>query len=182
MDQKHERHARPNALDLERGAYYAFQIDIKLDAPGVIVAKPGVICWRYETRPKRSAYSPINLFRKPEFVITNIEGQELLSIRRCTRLPPCFEMIENGQVVGKIALRSILRNKYTLQFHAGPVWTFRMPLFTLNFRGESTEGTYVWARVGPQKTQWNLLVESGADSLHLLSGLAFIHREWWCYS
>ena len=29
--------------------------------------------------------------------------------------------------------------------------------------------------------QWTLLAEAGADDVRLLAGLAFIHREWWCY-
>jgi hypothetical protein len=182
MSPERDQQTRPDAGDIERGIQYCFQIGRETDSPGVILCKPNVIRWQYETRPRRSPYSLMNLLKKPDFVITNPGGQEVLQVRRVKRLPPSFEMIEHNQVVAKIAMRSILRNKYRLEFKAGPIWTFCMPLFTVFFWGESTAGTKVWVRVGPSKKQWNLLAEPGVDSVHLLSGLAFIHREWWCYN
>jgi hypothetical protein len=119
---------------------------------------------------------------KPDLVFTNPDQQEILRIRRSSYFPPQFELMENGGVVATISLRSILRNKYTFEFKAGPTWTFYMPLYSILFPGESTNGDHFWVRVGPSKRQWNLLVPTGVDGVQLLSCLAFVHREWWCYS
>jgi hypothetical protein len=182
MNTKQDRRTRPDASDLERGAQYIFQIGRESDSPGVILGEPGVMRWQYQTRPRRSAWSPLNLFKKPDFIVTDPEGREILQIRRVKRFPPTFEIVENNQVVARIARQSILRNKYTIEFNSGPTWTVRMPLFSISFRSESTVGTRVWMWISSSKMQWSILAEPGTDSVHLLSGLAFIHREWWCYS
>jgi hypothetical protein len=176
------RFTAPDDAQVQRGNQYIFDIENTPETRGVILAKPGITRWRYETQPKRSVYSPLNLLRKPDFVLSDPQGKEILRVVRETRFPPRFKIVERGQTVGNVALRSILRNKYSIQFDGGPRWLFRMTLFTVYFPGVSSAGTRVWVRVGPSKRQWNLLVEPEADSVYLLAGLAFIHREWWCYS
>src|SRR5207244_4308827 len=118
---------------------------------------PGVIRWRYETHPRRSVYSPLNLLKKPDFILSDGQGQEVLRVVRKTRFPPRFKMVESGRTVGKIALRSILRNKYSIEFDEGPRWLFRMTLFTIYFPGVSSTGNRAWVVVGPSKRQWNVL-------------------------
>ncbi len=172
----------PDAETIERGDRYWFLIEETLDFSGAILEASGTIRWRYLTSPRRSPYSLVNLKRKPDFLVLNPDGLDLLRIRRDKRLPPIFHMIEGSRVVGRIRLRSILRNTYTLDFEEGPTWTVRMPLYTVNFWGESSVNSHVWILTGPSKKQWNLLSEPGATNVRLLSGLAFIHREWWCYS
>jgi len=177
------RHTGPDTVSIERGAKFWFQVENIPESPGVVVrGVPEDGRWRYETQPKRSVYSPFNLLKKPDFVVADGQGQEVLRVRRSGRFPARFEMLENGQSIGKIVLRSILRNKYTIEFKDGSIWTFHMPLFTIYFSGESTVGSHVWVMVGPSKREWNLLFETGAEDKHLAFGLAFIHREWWCYS
>ena len=171
-----------DGTEFAQGHQYCFQIGDEIEWPGVILAEPGAVRWRYTTDPKRSPWSPANLFGKPEFVVTDSDGRETLRVRRASHFPPRFEMTEQGQTVGSISLRTVLRNRYTLQLRDEPTWTFHMPLFTVYFRAESTAGREVLVRVGPSKKQWNLLAEPGADSSRLLCGLAFIHREWWSYS
>jgi hypothetical protein len=174
----------PSPEDIERGVQYSFQLGDALDCPCAILAEPGMATagWHCGTEPRRSPFSPLNLLRKPDFVLMDHEERVVLRIRRKSRVPPRFDMIQNGQVVGTIGLRSILRNKYAIALNAGPTWTFRMPLFTICFHGESTAESRVWVAVGPSKRQWNLLAQPGTDDVRLLAGLAFIHREWWCYS
>ncbi|MEI6862608.1 MAG: hypothetical protein WCL04_10205 [Verrucomicrobiota bacterium] len=155
---------------------------LKLDGsnkydPGVIIGELESNRWRYETQPKRLQF--FELIKKPDFVVIDSTENECLRIRRHSRLLPSFEMIEDGQVIGKITLCSVLRNKYTFELRSGPTWTFRMPLFTVHFPGESSEGKQIWIIVGPSKKQWNVLIQPGADSLQLLAFLAFVHREWW---
>lgn len=171
-----------DGTDFADGHQYCFQIGSETEWPGVILGEPGVIRWRYTTDPKRNPYSPSNLFGKPQFVVTDSDGNEVLRVRRDNRFPPCFEMVERGEPVGSISLRSLLRNRYSIQVGDEPTWTFCMPLFTVYFRAESTTGQEILVRVGPSKRQWNLLAERGTDSIYLLCALAFIHREWWCYS
>ncbi len=170
-----------DGTDFAQGHQYCFQIGSETEWPGVILSEPGVIRWRYTTDPKREPWSAANLLGKPHFVVTDADGHESLRVRRAKRFPPRFEMIEHGETVGRIALRSLLRNRYTLQFRDEPNWTFHMPLFTVYFRAESTSGREVLVRVGPSKKQWNLLAEPGTASSYLLCALAFIHREWWAY-
>ena len=176
------RYTAPDNAQVQGGNQYIFDIANTPETPGVILAKPGITRWRYETQPRRSAYSLFNLLRKPDFVLFDTQGQEILRIVRQTRFPPRFKMVARDQVVGKIALRSLLRNKYAIEFDGGPRWLFRMTLFTVYFPGVSSTGTRVWVVVGPSKRQWNVLVEPAADNVYLLAGLAFIHREWWCYA
>jgi hypothetical protein len=171
-----------SGTDFAAGHQYSLQIGSETEWPGVILSEPGVIRWRYTTDPKREPWSPANLFGKPHFVVMDSDEHEILRVRRETRLPPRFEIVERGEPVGRISLRSPLRNRYTIQFGNEPTWTFHMPLFTILFRAESTSGREVLVRVGPSKKQWNLLAEPGTDSIYLLCALAFIHREWWSYS
>jgi hypothetical protein len=171
-----------SGADFATGHQYCLQIESKTEWPGAILGEPGVIRWRHTTDPKRGPWSPANLFGKPHFVVTNSDGHEILRVRREARLPPRFEMIERGESVGSIHLRSPLRNRYTIQIGNEPTWTFHMPLFTIFFRAKSASGREILVRVGPSKKQWNLLAEPEADSVYLLCALAFIHREWWSYS
>lgn len=172
----------PDENEIERGNKYVFQIDDTRAAPGVIFTEPRNIQWRFECQPRRSTYSPLNLVSKPDFVLFDTQNREILRVIRERRLPPRFRIVEHQRTVGKISLRSILRNKYGIEFDGGPTWLFRMTLFSVCFPGVSSAGTRLWVRVGPSKREWNLLVPPEADHLYLLAGLAFIHREWWCYA
>jgi hypothetical protein len=172
----------PTPDQIERGVPYFFQLSWATGYPSWIIAEPGnpTVRWHCRTEPCRANFSPQNLIRKPDFVLLDHEEREVLRICRTTRLPPRFNMIQNGEVVGTIGLRSIFQNKYAINLKAGPKWTFRMPLFTVYFHGASSSNSRVWVIVGPSKMEWSLLTEAGTDDLRLLAGLAFIHREWWC--
>lgn len=174
----------PTPDDVERGVQSCFQISTASDSSGWIRTQPEAtdFRWQFGTEPKRSAWSPLNLLRKPDFVVRDQEMREVLRIRRLSRIPSRFEVIQAGELVGTIRLRSLLRNRYTLDFREGSTWTFRMPLFSIQFYGMSTTGSRVWVIVGPGKRQWNLLMDPESDDIRLLACLAFIHREWWCYS
>ena len=172
----------PSDDTIATGTQYICLIDLADTSPGEIFGDPGVVRWRHTTRHPGTVAFFTRHFKAPDFVITDTDGNERMRIRRSGRLPSRFEMFEDGQVVGLITMRSVLRNSYTIDFKAGQSWTFRMPLFTIYFHGESKGGAKVWVRVGPPKRQWNILVEAGVDSVRLVYGLAFIHRQWWCYS
>ena len=178
------RTAGPDAETVRNGAQYGIRIDRGGDnSSGAIWGTPGVIRWRYKARRNPSGHSLGNPFAKREFVVSDVDGIEVLVIRRASFIPPVFQIVEKGRVVvGRISLRSILRNRYRIDLGDGAYWTFRMPLFTVQFRGESSVGSHVWVIVGPSKMEWNLLAEPGVDTVPLLSALSFIHNEWRNYS
>lgn len=181
MNLLNKRSLGPSSELMDRGLKVYSLIEFDPDAPGAIVNEEGVSQWRFRTEPRRLAWSLRNLIRKPEFVVFDSDGCELLRIRRERRLPPRFEMVQDSRIVGRIALCSVFRNKYSITLPDHTTWLFRMPLFTVVFRGESDKGSEVWVFVGPPKVQWNILLAGEGDRLYILSALAFIHRERWCY-
>jgi len=142
---------------------------------GEIYDSAGKILWSFRTGPEhfRTTYG---LFHLPDFVVSNTAGRELLRIRRERRLPSQFVMLEDGRPVSTIRQRSIFLNKYTMDFADGSRWTFHMPLFTVVFGGVSGSGASVRVRLETHNV-WYVLIDSGVDTLHLVSSLAFIHRE-----
>ena len=175
----------PKPDDIERAATYGLVLDSSAkEVPSFIFDMPGATepCWRLRTDPPRSPWSPLNFWRKPEFLLIDRDSREILRIRRRRRIPACFHLVVKGDPIGTVQPRGILRNKYALAFKDGPTWTFHMPLFTWLFWGESNTGERIWVQMGPSKVQWTVRMQPEADDVRLLAGLAFIHREWWCYS
>jgi len=175
----------PKPDDIERAAVYGLVLDGGAEeVPGFIFETQGVTepGWHLRTEPPRSPYSLLNLWRKPDFLLVDRDNREILRIKRTRRMPACFDLVDKGNPVGTVQRHGILRNKYALAFKDGATWTFRMPLFTWLFWGESNTGGRIWVRMGPSKVQWTVLMQPEADDVRLLAGLAFIHREWWCYS
>lgn len=175
------RYTAPDPSQIEQCAAYRFHIISTPEDWGRIYVKPGAIRWRYETDPPRPSHSPLNIIRKPDFVVLDTDNQEVLRIARKIRFPARFNIVQGGRTVGEIARRSVLRNKYSIEYEGGPAWLFKMTLFSVRFPGISCEGSRVWVVVGPSKKQWNVLIERRADSVKLVGSLAFLHREWWCY-
>jgi hypothetical protein len=148
-----------------------------------VVNDKGIVRWRYDNRFNRSSFGLGNPFFKADFVLAGPDEKEELIIRRVSFIPSIFFMREpDGGILGEIRMRSVLRNKYTIDFKGGDSWTFRMPLFTTNFWGDSNEEAGVWVMVGPSKMEWNILVSPGIDDRLLVPAVAFVHHEWWNYS
>jgi hypothetical protein len=175
------RFTAPDPKEIEQGAAYVLHIISTPEDWGRIYDRQGVIVWKYETDPPRPSHSLLNIIRKPDFVLLDPSGKEVLRIVRKMRFPARFSIVQDGREVGRIARRSVLRNKYSIEYEGGSAWLFRMTLFSVRFPGVSKEGNRVWILVGPSKKQWNVLVERQADSVKLVGSLAFLHREWWCY-
>jgi hypothetical protein len=174
---------RPTAEEGERGARYILWISGTRDVGGSILRPDSTPLWHYETRPRRHPWSPLCLFcGKPRFVLKNPEGGERVLIRRVRRFPARFQIDLDGQAVGSIDRVGFLRNKYRLVLPGGSTWIVQMPLFSVDHGAWSESGALAWIAEGPSKRQWSVLIQEGADSLPLLAGLAFIHRERWCYS
>jgi hypothetical protein len=70
----------------------------------------------------------------------------------------------------------------SIEIKGAGFWTFRLPLFTVRFRGDSQTGTDIWVILGPSKMEWHILIRPGISDPRLVAALAFIHNEWWNYS
>ena len=175
--------AAPDAECIERGAKYFCQIDrAGRSRSGKVYDERRVLRWQYGIRDNPPGRLRGNPFRKAQFVFAEADGTAESVIHRVSFIPSRFEITDNGSVIGRIGMRSPLRIKYTIDIDKVGSWTFRLPLFTVRFHGESVGGTDIWVIVGPSKMEWNILVRPGISNRHLVAALAFIHNEWWNYS
>jgi len=173
----------PDAQCVERGAKYFCQIDrTSRNRSGKIYDEQRVLRWHYDVRDVPSDRLWGNPFNKPQFVFAESDGHAESVIQRVSFIPSRFEIRDKGGVVGRIGMRSPLRIKYSIEIDGVSCWTFRLPLFTVRFHGESEVGTDIWVIVGPSKMEWNILIRPGFSNRHLVAALAFIHNEWWNYS
>lgn len=89
--------------------------------------------------------------------------------------------MEAGRIIGRVKMCSVFRNKYAIDIDPVNSWTFRMPLFTIRFFGDSRSGPEIWVAVGPSKMEWRVLIKRDTSEWPLLAALAFIHVEAWNY-
>lgn len=148
---------------------------------GALLDENGVIRWQYGIRNNAPGRRRGNPFNKPDFVIAEPDATDEVIIRRASFIPSVFNIVETGGAIGRVAMRSMFRNKYTIDVDGVNSWTFRMPLFTVRFFGESSAGAEIWVTVGPSKMAWVILIKAGTKEWPLLAALAFIHTEWWNY-
>lgn len=163
---KNLKFVAPNAEDLEKGAEYLLRIGPFLYGEGDITARSSGERWRTEKR-------------KRQFAVIDAAGNTILQIRRDKLFPPLFSLIADDEVIGTMASRPVMRNRYVVTFATGETWAFHPKLFTAYFPGESADGKKLWVTVGPSKREWSLLIQPGADDPRLVAALAFMHREWW---
>ncbi len=153
-------------------------IKCSYEGNGEIYDSNGEVRWRFETQHfnSRPRY-PYGLFRVPDFVVYARDGIEAFRIKFQKKWALAqFVMLENGSPVCTIRLRSPLRNKYTLMFENAQNWVFKMPLFTVRFRGHSDSGKDMQVRMRSHNG-WYVLVDPSADNPQLVAALAFLHRE-----
>ena len=183
MRRDRTRAIAPDEACVASGTKFRCQIDRGAGRHnGVVQDEQGNIRWRYGIRNNASGRSPGNPFNKPDFVVAEPDGKEEVVIRRATFIPSVFNILEARTIIGRIRMRSMFRNKYAIDIDGINAWTFRMPLFTVRFRGDSSAGTEIWVVVGPSKMEWNILLKAGVKESPLVGALAFIHNEWWNYS
>lgn len=143
---------------------------------GEIYNSNGEIVWRVKTLHRRPHY-PYGLFRLPDFVVYDKADKECCRVKLERKWALAqFVMIENGLPVCTIRQRSILRNKFTLDFTNGQKWIFHEPLFAVNFSGLSETGEKIRVRLWSHNV-WYAQVDAKIDSPQLGAALAFIHRE-----
>lgn len=179
---KEEQQKHPRPRESAEGSQYCFRCSY--EGNGEIYNPAGEILWRCRTQhpsgepPRMFVTVPMyGLFRLPDFVVYDTADKELLRVKRNRRLPMAqFVIVENGSPVCTIRQRSILLNRYRLDFAGGPKWTFHMPLFTVSFKGVSDAGARIRVRLWSHNV-WYALIDTSADSPRLVAALAFIHRE-----
>ncbi len=152
-----------------RGHKFLCQIDRGMDGhSGAVLDEHGVIRWWYGIRKSASARHLGNPFNKPDFVVADPDRKDEVVIRRASFIPPVFNVIKAGRVIGRIKMRSLFRNKYAIDIDGVNSWTFRT-------------GVEIWVAVGPSKKEWSVLIKRDAREWPLLAALAFIHVESWNY-
>jgi hypothetical protein len=159
---------RPTEAQLQRGVPYGILVE---NVPG----DPGVIC-------KLGVDKPTALWRftaKPDFVVSDLQDNEQLRIRRVGWSLAAFKISREGIDLGVIRMTSVLRNRYQIRFMNGSEWQIRMPLFSIFFGGVSNIGQRIWIRMGPTKTRWTVLFDPETEAAPLIGAIAFIHRRWW---
>lgn len=172
----------PNEDCLANGHKFFSQIDRGTDGhSGAVLDEQGAIRWRYGTRKKPSGRRLGNPFNKPDFVIADPDGRGEVVICRTSFIPPVFNIMEAGRIIGRVKMCSVFRNKYAIDIDPVNSWTFRMPLFTIRFFGDSRSGPEIWVAVGPSKMEWRVLIKRDTREWPLLAALAFIHVEAWNY-
>jgi len=159
----------------ERGKY-CFKCSYQ--GNGEIYDSNGEIVWRIKTLHFRKFFQyPYGFLRLPDFVVYDKADVELLRVKRERKWPLAqFVMVGSGVPICTIRQRSVLLNKYTLDFVNGQQWMFRMPLFTVNFGGWSKTGETIHVRLWSHNV-WYVLIKAQVDSPQLAAALAFIHRE-----
>jgi hypothetical protein len=142
----------------------------------------GTVRWRYGIRANSSNWGLGNPLKKPDFILSEPDEQDLTIIRRVSFVPSVFQILESGEPIGTVRMLSLLRNQYSISIDGVDTWTFRMPLYTIFFFGESRAGCEIWVRVGPSQKEWNILIKTGVTRRPLVAALAFIHNERYFYS
>jgi hypothetical protein len=147
---------------------------------GELRDEQGIVRGRFGRSASASRWGLRNPFKKADFAIVEPGARELI-IRRVSFIPPVFNIIEAERVIGTIKMISVFRNKYSISIDGVKSWTFRMPLFTIFFFGESSTGAEIWVQVGPSEKEWNVLIKPGVITTGLVAALAFIHNERYFY-
>jgi hypothetical protein len=91
---------------------------------------------------------------------------------------PTHVMRDNSESIWRLCVRSMIRNRHTLQISTGELWEFRTPLFSLELSGIGESGAIVEGRVGRRKNEWTFSLQ-GAPTPELMSGIAFLHWRWY---
>ena len=186
---RHSEFCRPNGKEVAGGIQFISVIGEELDFGGTIFREPGVPCWDFYSDSRQSPYSSESCLRPADLIFTTPEGDEFLCIRRSPQLRDTHYILQEESLIGSIKLTTALRNEYELQLGGTTLWRFHLPLFDTCFHGESDDGKQLWAKLWKSRQQWRILVQPDVfDSTispqrsALLPALAFIHRQWWCFS
>lgn len=157
---------------------FSYCIDSNRDGNATIYDREGHVLWR-STAPFPNRH--LFLFgSSPDLAFYDDAEHEALVVRSERGGPlPRYMMIAGGMVVCTIRGRSLLPNRFTLDFTDGPRWTFHMPPFAVFYRGTSETGAEVRVRL-VRYDRWYVQAAADCDSLPMLAALAVIQRHrWW---
>lgn len=174
-----ERIIPPDEHSIEHGAKYVCVIDRDgRSRGGKIYDENGDVRWQYDWRRNPEGLSWRNPLNKPGFVVTNPDGQVEIVIRRASFFPSTFRILEGNNSIGRITLPNVLGIKYRILLDGFPGATFRVPLFTRQFWGDTEGDASIWVVVGPSTMEWNVLLKPGTNDLGIVATIAFIHTQW----
>ena len=94
-------------------------------------------------------------------------------------LLPKYALYQDSIIVWTLCVRSIFRNRHTLELAKNTTWNVRTPFFSTHFEGDAQDGSRVLGRVGQRVSEWLRLVHPDRDSEPFLAALAFMHRQWY---
>jgi len=156
----------------------AYACQCNYEGNGAIYDSNGELLWRFETLHFERPHYPYGVIRIPDFVVCDKDGRKIFQVgpERQWMLRARFVMTRDGSPVCAIQLRSIFRNKYTLEFANGEKWVYRMPLFSVNFGGASENGGKIRVRVRGHNI-WLMFFDPEHDRPEVVSAIAFLHRE-----
>jgi len=156
----------------------AYGLRCSYEGDGAIYDSNGELMRRFKTLHFGKPHYPYGVFRIPDFVMCDKAEKEIFRVKPMRRWMPLarFVMTRDGFPVCTIRLRSILRNKYTLEFTNGEKWGFHAPLFSINFGATSETGKSIRIRVKSHNV-WFALLDPQHDRPELVCALAFLHRE-----
>ncbi|SRR5579864_2384366 len=173
------KYTYPDEYCRTRGTKLFCQIDRGTSHTGSVRNEQGEVCWRYGPGP--SIWSLKNPFKKADFVIADSDARNEVIIRRESFIPPVFNIVAKGRIVGAIRLISIFRNRYSISIDGANPLVFCMPLYRMFFFGASNLGIETWVRIHPTEREWNILLKPGSAQWPLIAALAFIHNERYRY-
>jgi len=171
-----------------RGNRYSTAFTSWFDGDGVILSyeeghEEGREVFRSRNAPQPNSlmqWLPRPLYglaRLPEFIVCDPDGKEVVRIRRTRRFPRAtFEVRDGKTLRATIVRRHPLFSSYDICLTGGPDWRFKLPMFTVDFFGESSRGGRLLAWLHTHR-QWYMVVATNHNSPYLIHALAFIHRE-----
>jgi hypothetical protein len=180
------RYPSPDEHTVLQGGKFTFMIDRESSRHGCgdILDVNGETLWRYSRRETHTRFTRIthkNPFGKPDFEVSDPNGQCVCVIRRVSFVPSTFQIVLDDDSIGEIHPCGFLMNRYLINLPGQGLWTLRLTLFTVFFWGDNQGEPQVWIRMGLTKTEWNVLLKPSVNVMPLVFALAFIHNEWWNY-
>ena len=178
----HNRAIAPDQDCVVRGAKFRCRIDRGAGGhTGAVYDEHGDLRWRYGVRKNDRGRSWKNPLNKKDFVVADPQTGEEIFLRRASFFPSSFTVNDARGLRGTVRVVSVLRNMYAIKLTSGRPWTYRMPLFTVWFWGETDESPEFWVRE-VTKMAWDILIRPGIENQPLMAVLSFIHVERWNYS
>jgi hypothetical protein len=164
-------------IDVPERSYKSFEYGFRCtnDGAGEVCDDENKLLWKFRSE-KRTGLCVL-LKKPPRFSFCDTEEHEILSIT-CERRYPfsVFLMVKDGLPLCTIKQCSVLQNKYSINMNDGELWTFYLPLFSVNYIVTSAGGEVGRVRLIRHDT-WHAQFSTDVRHPFLMAALALIHRE-----